>query len=176
MYIQHLLADRDPVSVKNGRATQETAPLWPRIFTQWFSRRVCNSVVVSLVNSEVNSDRVTVRKTRDTYIRRRRVPLAEVCCSISQNFRIVYANEIGQSSVEVVLVRCGGVGVGGVATLPAAVARKIGRASNEKVKCTRCSLTDSHSMIIRTVAVGSGRGYCFTTDTDRYEVWGTAYS
>ena len=40
MYIQQsfaslrgLLADRDPVSVKNGRATQETTPLWPRIFT-----------------------------------------------------------------------------------------------------------------------------------------------
>ena len=76
---------------------------------------------------------MTVRKTKDIYIRRRRVPLAEVCCSVSQNFRIVYANEIGQSSVEVVLA-CGGVGVGGVATLPAAVARKIGRASNEKVR------------------------------------------
>ena len=66
--------------------------------------------------------------TKDIYIRRRRVPLAEVCCSVSQNFRIVYANEIGQSSVEVVLT------CGGVSTLPAAVARKIGRASNEKVK------------------------------------------
>ena len=76
---------------------------------------------------------MTVRKTKDIYIRRRRVPLAEVCCSVSQNFHIVCANEIGQSSVEEVLA-CGGVGVGGVATLPAAVARKIGRASSEKVK------------------------------------------
>ena len=76
---------------------------------------------------------MTACKTKDAYIRRRRVPLAEVCCSVSQNFRIVYANEIGQSSVEVVLA-CGGVGVGGVATLPAAVVWKIGWASNEKVK------------------------------------------
>ena len=70
---------------------------------------------------------MTVRKTRDIYIHRRRVPLAEVCCSVSQNFCIVYANEIGWSSVKVVLA-CGGVGVDG------AVARKIGRDSNEKVK------------------------------------------
>ena len=69
----------------------------------------------------------SVRKTKDAYIRRRRVPLAEVCCSVSQNFCIMYANEIRWSSVEVVLA-CGGVRVDG------AVARKIGRASNETVK------------------------------------------
>ena len=45
----------------------------------------------------------------------------------------MYANEIGQSSVEVMLA-CGGVEVGEVATLPAAVIRKVGWASNEKVK------------------------------------------
>ena len=76
---------------------------------------------------------MTVRKTRDVYIRRRRVPLAEVCCSISENFRIVCTNEIGQSSVDVMLA-CGGVEVGWVATLPAAVVWKVGWASNEKVK------------------------------------------
>ena len=76
---------------------------------------------------------MTVRKTKDIYIRRRRVPLAEVCCSISQSFLIMYANEIGQSSVEVVLAY-GGVEVGEVATLPAAIVWKVGWASNEKVK------------------------------------------
>jgi len=76
---------------------------------------------------------VTVRKTKGIYIRRRRVPLAEVYCSISEKFLIVYANEIGQSSVEVMLAY-GGVEVGEVATLPTAIVRKVGWASNEKVK------------------------------------------
>ena len=76
---------------------------------------------------------MTVRKTKDVYIRRRRVPLAEVYCTISEDFRIVYAGEIGQSSVEVILA-CGGVGVGGVATLPAPVVWRVGWALNEKVK------------------------------------------
>ena len=61
------------------------------------------------------------------------MPLAEVYCSISENFLIMYANEIGQSSVEVMLA-CGRVEVSEVATLPAAVIRKVGWASNEKVK------------------------------------------
>ena len=76
---------------------------------------------------------MTVRKTKDMYIRRRRVPLAEVCYSISQSFRIVYADEIGRSRVKVMLA-CGGVEVGEVTTLPAAVVWKVGWASNEKVK------------------------------------------
>ena len=45
----------------------------------------------------------------------------------------MYANEIGQSSVEV-MVACGEVEVGGIATLPAPVVRKVGWALNEKVK------------------------------------------
>ena len=76
---------------------------------------------------------MTVRKTKDLYIRRRRVPLAGVCWSISKNFRIVCTNEIGQSSVDVMLA-CGGVEIGGVATLPTAVVWKVGWASNKRVK------------------------------------------
>ena len=49
---------------------------------------------------------MTVPRTRDLNIRRRRVPLAEIYCSISENFHIVYTNKTGESSV-------------GVTTLPA---------------------------------------------------------
>ena len=61
---------------------------------------------------------MTIRKTRDTYIRRRRVPLAEFYSSIYENFRVVYTNETGESNVEVAPA-CGGVEVGGIAILPA---------------------------------------------------------
>ena len=44
---------------------------------------------------------VTVRKTRDMHIRRRRVPLSEVYSSISENFHLMYTNGTGQSYVEV---------------------------------------------------------------------------
>ena len=44
---------------------------------------------------------VTVRKTRDIYICRGRVPLSEVYSSISENFHLVHTNGIGQSCVEV---------------------------------------------------------------------------
>ena len=61
---------------------------------------------------------VTIHKTRDLNIRRRRVSLAEIYCSISENFHIVYTSEAGESSVGVTPA-CGGVEVGGVVTLPA---------------------------------------------------------
>jgi len=61
---------------------------------------------------------VTVPRTRDLNIRRRRVPLAEIYCSIYENLHIVYTNKTGEPSVGVTPA-CGGVEVGGVATLPA---------------------------------------------------------
>ena len=61
---------------------------------------------------------VTVPRTRDLNIRRRRVPLAEIYCSISENFHIVYTDKTGELSVGVTPA-CGGVEVGGVATPPA---------------------------------------------------------
>ena len=45
----------------------------------------------------------------------------------------MYADKIGRSRAKVMLA-CGGVGVGGVATLPAAIVWKVGWASYEKVK------------------------------------------
>jgi len=56
---------------------------------------------------------VTVRKTRDMYIRRRRVPLAKVYYSISRNFSTGWTSEAGELGVGVTLA-CGGVEVGGV--------------------------------------------------------------
>ena len=56
---------------------------------------------------------VTVPRTRDLNIRRRRVPLAEIYYSISENFHIVYTNKTGESSVGATPA------CGGVATLPA---------------------------------------------------------
>jgi len=50
----------------------------------------------------------TVRKTRDIYIRHRRVPLADVYCSVSGIFPIVWTNETGESGIEVTSA-CGGV-------------------------------------------------------------------
>ena len=44
---------------------------------------------------------MTVRKTRDIYIRCRRVPLSEVYSSISENFHLLHTNGTGQSCVEV---------------------------------------------------------------------------
>ena len=61
---------------------------------------------------------VTAYKTRGLNIRRRRVPLAEIYCSISENFHIVYTNKTGELSVGMTPA-CGGVEVGGVVTLPA---------------------------------------------------------
>ena len=56
---------------------------------------------------------MTVRKTRHI----RRVPVAEVYCSICEKFRMAYPNETEQLSV-VVTGPYGGVEVGGVAVLP----------------------------------------------------------
>ena len=61
---------------------------------------------------------MTVRKTRDMYIRRRRVPLAEVYYSISRNLSTGWTSEAGELGVGVTLA-CGGVEVGGVVILPA---------------------------------------------------------
>ena len=44
---------------------------------------------------------VAIRKTRNIYIRRRRVPLSKVCSSISENFHLAYTGGTGQSYVEV---------------------------------------------------------------------------
>jgi hypothetical protein len=60
---------------------------------------------------------MTVHKTRDIYIRRRRVPLAEFYFSIYENFHIAYINETGESSIEAAPA-CGEVEVGGIAVLP----------------------------------------------------------
>ena len=43
---------------------------------------------------------MTVHKTRDIYIRRRRVPLSEVYSPISENFYLAYTNMTEQSWVE----------------------------------------------------------------------------
>ena len=45
------------------------------------------------------------------------MPLAEVYCSISKNFRIMYTNEIGGSSVEATPA-CGGAEVGEIGIFP----------------------------------------------------------
>jgi hypothetical protein len=60
---------------------------------------------------------VTVHKTRDIHIRRRRVPLAEFYYSIYENSHIAYINETGEPSIEAA-PGCGGVEVGGIAILP----------------------------------------------------------
>ena len=59
---------------------------------------------------------MTVPRTKNLNIRRRRVPLAEIYCSISENLYIVYMNKAGGSSVGVTPA-CGGVEVGGEVTL-----------------------------------------------------------
>jgi len=61
---------------------------------------------------------VTVHKTRDINIHRRRVPLAEVYCSVSENFPLVWTNENRELSVEATPA-CGAAEVGEFATLPA---------------------------------------------------------
>jgi len=61
---------------------------------------------------------VTVPRTRDIYIRCRRVPLAEVYCSVPENFPLVWTDKNGESSVEVTPA-CGAAEVGEFATLPA---------------------------------------------------------
>ena len=44
---------------------------------------------------------MTIHKTRNIYIRRRRVPLSEVYSSISENFHLAYASGVERSCVEV---------------------------------------------------------------------------
>ena len=56
---------------------------------------------------------VTVPRTRDIYIRCRRVPLAEVYCSVSENFPLVWTNEVE------VIPACGAAEVGEFSTFPA---------------------------------------------------------
>ena len=60
---------------------------------------------------------MTIRNARRYRIRRRRVPLAGVHCSISESSHLAYIDETGQSSVEVTPV-CAGIEVGGIAVLP----------------------------------------------------------
>jgi hypothetical protein len=73
---------------------------------------------------------VTVPKTRDMYIRRRRVPLAEIYCLIFENFHIAYTNRSGESSIKARSV-CGAIEVGGVAVLPALISRRVDWLSSE---------------------------------------------
>jgi len=56
-------------------------------------------------------------RTRDIHIRCRRVPLAEVHCSVSENFPLVWANENRELSVGVAPA-CGAAEVDEFATLP----------------------------------------------------------
>jgi len=63
-------------------------------------------------------DWVTVPRTRDIYIRCTRVPLAEVYCSVSEKFPLVWTNENRELSVEVIPA-CGAAGVNEFATLRA---------------------------------------------------------
>ena len=62
-------------------------------------------------------DWVTIRKTRNPYIRRSRVPLPGIYSSISEAFRIVYADETEVLGVKVVSA-LGGVEVGWIPVLP----------------------------------------------------------
>ena len=55
---------------------------------------------------------------RDIYIRCRRVPLAEVYCSVSENFPLVWTNQNRELSVELTPA-CGAAEVDEFATLPA---------------------------------------------------------
>jgi hypothetical protein len=64
------------------------------------------------------------------YIRRRRVPLAEIYCLIFENFHIAYTNRSGESSIKARSV-CGAVEVGGVAVLPALISRRVDWLSSE---------------------------------------------
>jgi len=84
---------------------------------------------------------VTVPRTRDIYIRRRRVPLAEVYCSVSENFPLVWTNKNRELSVEVIPA-CGTAEVGEFATLSASVALGVGWDSSEKAKApdSRCAV------------------------------------
>ena len=61
---------------------------------------------------------MTVPRTRDIYIRCRRVPLAEVYCSVSENFPLVWTSENRKLSVEVTPAY-GAAEVDEFATLPA---------------------------------------------------------
>ena len=63
-------------------------------------------------------DWVTVPRTRDMYIRRRRVPLSEIYYSMSKVFCIAYTDETERLDTKVVPGHWG-VGVGGNGPLPA---------------------------------------------------------
>ena len=60
---------------------------------------------------------MTIRKARDVFIRRSGVPLPAIYSSISEIFRIEYADETGVPGVEVVSA-AGGTEVGWVAVPP----------------------------------------------------------
>ena len=81
---------------------------------------------------------VTVPRTGDIYIRCRRVPLAEVYCSVSENFPLVWTNQNRELSVELIPA-CGAAEVGEFAALPALGA---GWDSSEKAKTldSRCAV------------------------------------
>jgi hypothetical protein len=84
---------------------------------------------------------VTIHKTRDIYIRRRRVSLAEFYCSIYEDFHVAYINETGASSIEAAPT-CGGVEVSGIAVLPVLVVRKVCWVSNKTAKAPRFQICD----------------------------------
>ena len=73
---------------------------------------------------------MTIHNTGYYYIRRSTVPLAKVCSSISENLRIVHADETDQLSVEVIPAP-GGVEVDGTVVHPNPVIREIGQVLSE---------------------------------------------
>ena len=75
-------------------------------------------VLGQVSKTEVQRHWVTVPRTRGIYIRCRKVPLAEVYCSVSENFPLVWTNENRELSVELIPA-CGAAEVDEFATLPA---------------------------------------------------------
>jgi hypothetical protein len=73
---------------------------------------------------------VIVHKTRGIYIRRRRVPLAEVYCLIFENFHIAYTNGTGVSSLKASSA-CSEVQVDGVAVISSLISQRVGWVSSQ---------------------------------------------
>jgi len=86
---------------------------------------------------------VTVPRTSDIHIRRRMVPLAEVYCSIPENFPIAWTDKTGELSVE--MTQAYGVAeVGEFSFLPAPCSLGAGWDSSKKAKAP-----DSRSAVWR---------------------------
>ena len=85
---------------------------------------------------------MTVPRTRDIYIRHRRVPLAEVYCSVSENPPPPSCEPTKTELSVEVTPAYGAVEVGGFATLPAPVVFGAGWDLSEKAKApdSRCAV------------------------------------